>query len=105
MREGRETAAIVGGLGTLYTWNIVSPRLGVTVKLTADGRTMLRASYGRFSQGVLTGEFELVPPRCGPTTTTADFVAADGGYTRIASVVDPQSNLQLDPRDARAAHR
>ena len=54
--QGRETDDIIRGLGTLYTWNVVSPRLGITTKLTADGRTMLRASYGRFSQGVLTGE-------------------------------------------------
>ena len=42
-----ETDQTIAGLGTLYTWNVVSPRLGVTAKLTADGRTMLRASYGR----------------------------------------------------------
>ncbi|MBA2305918.1 MAG: TonB-dependent receptor, partial [Acidobacteria bacterium] len=54
--EGQKTNALVEGLGTLYTWNIVSPRLGVTAKLTANGRTMLRGSYGRFSQGVVTGE-------------------------------------------------
>src|SRR5262249_49544487 len=53
---GRETDQIISGLGTLYTWNVWSPRLGVTAKLSADGRTMLRASYGRFHQGVLTGE-------------------------------------------------
>ena len=35
-------------------------------KLTADGRTVLRASYGRFNQGVLTGEFSRIPPRCDP---------------------------------------
>ena len=28
--EGRETDQIVSGLGTLYTWNVLSPRLGVT---------------------------------------------------------------------------
>jgi len=32
--QGHETDAIVRGLGTLYAWNIVSPRLGVTSKLT-----------------------------------------------------------------------
>ena len=32
--EGRETDEIVRGLGTLYTWNVWSPRLGVTAKLT-----------------------------------------------------------------------
>src|SRR4029078_8563507 len=54
--EGRETDETLNGLGTLYTWNVVSPRLGLTTRLTSDGRTVLRASYGRFNQGVLTGE-------------------------------------------------
>ena len=60
--DGHDTGEIIGGLGTLYTWNIVSPRLGVTAKLGADGRTILRASYGRYSQGVLTGEISPYTP-------------------------------------------
>ena len=50
------TRDIIEGLGTLYTWNVWSPRFGVTLKLTPDGRTMLRGSFGRFNEGVLTGE-------------------------------------------------
>ena len=98
--QGRETENIVRGLGTLYTWNVWSPRLGATVKLTADGRTMLRASYGRFNQGVLTGELSPFHPGATPTTTSA-FDSATGGYTSIVSVVDPKRNLQLDA-DTRA---
>jgi len=45
---GFETDGIIKRLGRLYTWNVVSPRLGVTAKLSPDGRTILRASYGRF---------------------------------------------------------
>ena len=41
------------------------------MKLTRDGRTMLRASYGRFNQGVLTGELAPFHPGATPTTTTA----------------------------------
>ncbi len=93
--EGEETDATVTGLGTLYTWNVVSPRLGVTFKLSADGRTILRASYGRFSQGVLTGELAPFHPAVTPITTSA-FEAATGGYTRVVSVVDPKINLLLD---------
>ena len=98
--QGHETDEIVPGLGTLYTWNIVSPRLGVTTKLTADGRTMLRASYGRFSQGVLTGEIGMFHPAVTPIRTTA-FVAATGGYTQLVSVVDSRINLKVNP-DTRA---
>ncbi len=94
--EGRETGGIIRGLGTLYAWNVVSPRLGVTERLTADGRTILRASYGRFNQGVLTGEISPIHPGVTPITTMA-FDAATGGYTRLVSVVDPKINLMLDP--------
>jgi TonB dependent receptor-like, beta-barrel len=100
--QGRETDTTVEGLGTLYTWNIVSPRLGVTAKLTGDGRTILRASYGKFSQGVLTGEFGAFHPGVTPITTAA-FNRATGGYTTIVSVVDPRTQLVLDP-NIRAPH-
>jgi len=93
--NGDETSAIVRGLGTLYTWNVVSPRLGVTLKLTDDGRTMLRASYGRFSQGVLTGELSNLHPGVTPVTTT-DFVAATGDYTGNSVTTDTR-NVTFDP--------
>ena len=32
--QGHETGAVIDGLGTMYTWNLWSPRLGVTAKLT-----------------------------------------------------------------------
>ena len=95
--EGRETDTSVHGQGTLYTWNVWSPRLGVTIKLTGDGRTMLRASYGRFNQGVPTGELEPFHPAATPTATSA-FDPATGGYTTLVSIVDPKRNLRLDPR-------
>ncbi len=95
--SGGETDQTIAGLGTLYTWNVVSPRLGVTAKLSADGRTMLRASYGRFNQGVLTGELSPIHPGVTPTRTMA-FDAATGDYTQLVSVVDPKINLALDAR-------
>jgi hypothetical protein len=94
--QGNETAGTIQGLGTLYTWNIVSPRLGVTFKLSDDGRTILRASYGRFSQGVLTGEIGGFHPGVTVIKMT-QFDPATGGYTIPISTVDPRTNLLLDP--------
>jgi outer membrane receptor protein involved in Fe transport len=99
--QGQETDAIVRGLGTLYTWNLWSPRLGVTAKLSADGRTVARASYGRFVQGVLTGEIQSFHPGASPVTTTA-FDAATFDYTGASRTVDAR-NLRLDPA-MRAPH-
>ena len=93
--DGHETGDVIRGLGTLYTWNLWSPRLGATLKLSADGRTIFRSSYGRFYQGVFTGEHESFHPGAA-TVTTRDFVAATGGYTTVRSVVDPRVNLRLD---------
>jgi hypothetical protein len=93
--ERHETDALVRGLGTLYTWNVFSPRLGLTAKLTANGRTILRASYGRFNQGVLTGELSPFHPSATPTTTT-QFDSATGGYTTLVKVDDPKINLRFD---------
>jgi hypothetical protein len=63
---------------------------------------MLRASYGRFSQGVLTGEFGPFHPGISPVTTSS-YVPATGGYTNIVRVDDPKSQLRLDP-SIRAPH-
>jgi hypothetical protein len=92
--SGRETQQIIPGLGTLYTWNVWSPRLGVTAKLSHDGRTILRASYGRFNQGVLTGELAPIHPGTTSTTTTT-FDPTTGAGT--PSVLDPRIHLRLDP--------
>jgi hypothetical protein len=92
--RGEEIDGGIAGSGTFYTWNVVSPRLGVTTRLTADGRTMLRASYGRFSQGVLTGEVGMAHPAVTPTITT-EFDPVTGGYTRHVSTVDP-THLLVD---------
>ena len=68
--DGRDTGNDIAGLGTLYTENVLSPRLGFTARLGADGRTLLRGSYGRFSQGVMTGEVSPVHPGQAVVTMT-----------------------------------
>ena len=65
---------------------------------------MLRASYGRFNQGVLTGELSPIHPGVTSITTMA-YDAATGGYTSLVSVVDPNINLALDPEHPPATHR
>ena len=95
--RGQETGEQVEGLGTVYRWNVLSPRLGTVLRLTRDGRTVARASVGRFHAGVLTGEISPFHPG-EAVVTTRNFVEADGDYTVIQSRLDPATNGRLDPR-------
>lgn len=93
--EGNETSGVTKGLGTIYTWNVLSPRLGLVVKLDGSDRTTARVSYGRFNQGVLTGELDPISPGVATTTTMA-YDENTGGYTRFVSEIDPRVNLAVD---------
>jgi hypothetical protein len=95
-----ETGGTVPGLGDLFSWNSVSPRLGFNLKLTEDGRTLLRGNYGRFYQRIITGELSTLHPGITPITL-AYFDPATGRYSDIVGVTDPIANLSVD-RDTRA---
>jgi hypothetical protein len=58
--------------------------------MSANRRTMRRASDGRFNQGVLTGELAPIHPAMTPITTMA-FDSATGAY------IGPVSISQLAP--------
>jgi len=57
------------GYDSPFTWNNVSPRVGVTYALDAAGRTQLRASYSRYAGQLATGTIGYANP-----AATAGFV-------------------------------
>ncbi len=85
----RETGEIVEGRGTVNSWNVVSPRAGVVIKLDTSGRTMLRANAGKFGQGLLTGEIASIHPGRPMITTTQVLTGA-------TTIRDP-NRVVLDP--------
>jgi hypothetical protein len=42
---------IFPAVNNLIDWNVLSPRVGVAYDVTGDGRTLAKASYGRFAVG------------------------------------------------------
>lgn len=51
-----------------YTWDYFSPRVGFNVKLTKDGRTVLKGHFGRYHRSIATGEFaNVIGPSIKPT--------------------------------------
>ena len=64
--NGEETGERSLANENLFTWNSVSPRVGLSLKLTADGKTVLRGHYGRYHRGIVTDEFIQAAPSLSP---------------------------------------
>ncbi|HXV61353.1 MAG TPA: TonB-dependent receptor [Vicinamibacteria bacterium] len=95
-QSGRQTGNTIPGRGELYSWSVVSPRLGLTFELTEDARSVLRLFYGRFHPGILTTELQAVSPGFGPITV-ASYDPATGSYSTVTAIIDPLQNVQIDP--------
>jgi hypothetical protein len=91
-----ETGETVEGLGDLFTWKAFAPRLGFNLKLSEDGKTVLRGNYGRAFRVIFLNEFNTVHPGLSPVTLTR-WNAATNSYSTIISVTDSKANLRIDP--------
>ena len=89
------TGQTIPGLGHLLTWTTVSPRLGVNLKLTEDGNTVLRGNIGRYYDPLALQSLEAVHPGVA-VTTLARYNPATGKYDTIISVTDPRANIRFD---------
>ncbi len=95
-RLGNPTGQSTAASDNLFTWNVVSPRVGLNYKLTGDGKTVLKAHYGRYYRGIITQEFD----DAGPAVTPRYIFSGsyDGaGNPADASVISDNSNLRIDP--------
>jgi hypothetical protein len=98
------TGTTTPGLGTLYTWHTLSPRVGANLKLTDDGRTVLRGTIGRYYRPSFNNDFLSATPGL-PTVTTLRCVVcgvagtdpATVAYPTVASVVNPTANVRISP--------
>jgi hypothetical protein len=90
------TDGTVAGLGDLFTWNVVSPRLGFNLKLSNTGKTILRGNYGRSYRQIFLNDWLNIHPGNSPTTL-AQWNPATAGYTTIISVTNPLSNIGFAP--------
>ncbi len=95
-RLGQPTGSSTSAVDKLFAWNSLSPRIGANWKLTADGRTVLKAHYGRYYRGVIVGEFDDVSP------STSPYVLFSGEYDEAGNrigeevIADP-GQLSVDP--------
>ncbi|HSB62338.1 MAG TPA: TonB-dependent receptor [Vicinamibacteria bacterium] len=94
--DGLETGERTAAVDKLYAWNSVSPRVGFNWKLTRDGKTALKAHYGRYYRGVITGEFDDVAPSRPPIVAFSGEYDAEGNRMG-EEVISDNTNLRVDP--------
>ncbi len=95
-REGKPTGQRTPAVDKLFSWNTVSPRIGFNWKLTADGRTVLKAHFGRYYRGIITGEYQTM------AASAPRIVSFSGEYDEAGNRIDEalyqdNSQLRVDP--------
>src|SRR5262245_22808774 len=91
-----KTSTTYRGIDDLIGWNNVAARVGFTAKLDPRGKTVGKASYGRYYGRLNTNMFSAISP--GNTITTAYlFTPATGLYDTVFFITNPNLQYAIDP--------
>ncbi len=91
-----DTDVVFPGLGTLITFDNISPRLGVTVRLDEEARTVAKGSYGRY-YGRIAANWIKGQALGNQAAETFYWNEDTGLYDIPAWSWDPNFNLGTDP--------
>jgi outer membrane receptor protein involved in Fe transport len=92
--QGNPTSNTVPGNDSLFTWNVVSPRVGFAWKLNRSGHSVLKAHYGRYYRGMITGEFDDAAASVSPRYL---FGFDEDGNRTDFQLVSDNTNKRVDP--------
>jgi outer membrane receptor protein involved in Fe transport len=93
--SGNPTGQSSAAVDNLFTWNVVSPRVGFSLKLTADGKTAFKGHYGRYYRGIITNEFETAAPTVPPVFNFSGTYDASGNPIGLSPSGSP--SLTVNP--------
>ena len=79
-----------------YTWNTIVPRLGFNLKLTGDGKTVMKGHWGRYHRAVATGEYANVLSPSVKDTFSGPFDPVTKQFYDTA-FFEGAANLGVDP--------
>ena len=83
-------------LNELFTWSSLSPRIGLNLKLTDEGKTVLTGHYGRYYRGLITLEFAGLSSSVSPLYLFSGLYDA-GGLPLDRTLLSDNRNLRVDP--------
>ena len=102
--NGNPTGAQSRAVDKVFDWRVVSPRIGVNFKVNEKGSTLLKAHYGRYYRGIVTGEFDNTTPSITPRYVFSGLYSASG-VPLDKELVSDNSRLSVDPESEEPVHR
>jgi hypothetical protein len=91
---GLPTGQMSAKVADVYSWNTISPRVGLNYRLTASGRTVVKAHYGRYYKAMEATEFQGAVPSISPAFSFN--VDANGNRSNFVQI-SSNANLKIDP--------
>jgi hypothetical protein len=93
--HGNPTGQMSPAVDNLFSWKVWSPRVGFVIKLTADGKSLLKGHYGRYYRGMVTSEFDSASPSIPPKFLFSGTYDAQGNPIGETLFSD-NSHLRID---------
>jgi hypothetical protein len=87
------------GTGNIFDFKTISPRVGLTYSLTGDGKTVVRASYGRYYLPLMAEYLRRYGPDCPVVTRTLQMFQVPW------SIADANGDGTIDTVETRNAAR
>ena len=94
--SGAPTGAKTQAVDEVFRWRALSPRLGVNFKVDERGTMLIKAHYGRYYRGIVTGEFDNTTPSITPRYLFSGLYDSRGQPLDLELVSDI-SSLGVDP--------
>lgn len=93
-RLGAPTGQMSAKNDKVYSWNTVSPRVGLNWQVTESGNTVVKAHYGRYYKALEPNEYRGAVPSISPAFSFDQDAAGNrSNFIQTSS----NSNLRIDP--------
>jgi len=89
------TGTVIPGIDNIGNWKTLSPRFGLNYLLTPDMKTVLRATYGRYSGGLVINDFYLATPARSKFSAYG-YNWGTGQYDVVWYILDPTKQFKID---------
>ncbi len=90
------TGTKIAGIPDVADWKNISPRLGLNYQLTNDRKTVFRATYGRYYNALIIGDYASVTP-AQATLYVYEYNPATAAYDILWWTWTPLTDRGLDP--------